>query len=205
MSTAKLNIWITKKGDPCRIDNNPKVPKDPKKPEPIQLFVFVLHCNGEILEWCGQKYVGMQATCGQLEIEIPPGCYIVGAVERPQGRPPLGNHLTHIAVVRANCGDHICVTLFNPTFHFCSHWWLTAAREHAAAGGQALLPQAAVSAMNSATQSITDLLKTIPKDPLTAQMAQIDDAPPPKTTAPEPASSSGAAKSSKGAARKRRK
>src|SRR5262245_43268332 len=89
MSTARLNVWITQQGDPCRIEN--------KK----TLFVHVLHCNGEPLEWCGRKYLHIPARCGHLDIEIPPGCYIVGAVENPQGIPPLGNHLTHVAIVRA--------------------------------------------------------------------------------------------------------
>lgn len=162
MSTARLNIWITKKGDPCRIDNNP---------QPQQLFVYVLHCSGEVLEWCGKKYVGIQARCGHLELEIPVGCYVVGAVENPGGIPPLGNHLTHLAIVRANCGDHICVTLFNPTLHHCAHWFATAMNGHLAAGGQAL-PATLAGPMRNAAQAVEGLVKAIPQDAFTTTQAK---------------------------------
>lgn len=171
MSTAKLNVWITAKGQPCVIDNNPQTFSDPKKPEPIQLFVYVLHCNGEVLEWCGRRYVGMQAKCGHLSVEIPVGCYLVGAVEKPSGRPPLGNHLTHIAIVRANCGDEVCVTLFNPTFHHCAHWLATAMKEHLAAGGQAMQAEA-TAAMRNATRAIDGLVNGLTPDPFTTTQAK---------------------------------
>ena len=40
MSTARLNVWVTALGQPCRID------------AAHQWYVHVLHCNGEILTWC---------------------------------------------------------------------------------------------------------------------------------------------------------
>jgi len=162
MSTANLNVWITKKGNPCRIDDNP---------QKQQLYVYVLHCSGDVLEWCGKKYVGLQAKCGHLSLEIPVGCYIVGAVENPNGIPPLGNQLTHIAIVRANCGDHICVTLFNPTFHHCAHWFLTAMTGHIAAGGEAL-PRDVAAAMRNAAEAVGGLVKAIPQDAFTTTQAQ---------------------------------
>ena len=162
MSTASLNIWITRKGEPCRIDDNP-----PER----QLFVYVLHCNGEVLEWCGKKYVGLQARCGHLELEIPIGSYIVGAVENPSGIPPLGNHLTHIAVVHAGCGDHICVTLFNPTLHHCAHWLQTAIQGHVAAGGQAV-PGALAGHLRNAGEAVERLVREIPQDAFTTTQAR---------------------------------
>src|SRR5947199_183453 len=113
MSTAKLNVWITNFGDPCHIE------------EKERWFVHVLDCEGKVLEWCGKKYSFIPAKCGHLEIEIPPGCYVVFAGHSAQGagRPPFGNRLTHIQVVRANCGDHVCVTLFSPSIWFCGTWF----------------------------------------------------------------------------------
>jgi hypothetical protein len=119
MSTARLNVWVTQVGKPCRIDSE------------RTWFVHILHCNGEILEWCGRRYVNLKTECGHLDVEIPPGCYTVVATWSPSHDPnnvptSLGNHISHLSIVRANCGDHVCVTLFPPTFHFCGIWWLTA-------------------------------------------------------------------------------
>lgn len=159
MSTAKLNVWITEMGKPCRIETRKT------------LFVYVLHCDGTVLEWCGNRYVGLPAKCGHLEIEIPVGCYVVGAVENPSGIPPLGNHLTHIAIVRANCGDHICVTLFNPTLHHCAQWFAAAMGGHLAVGGQALTATVA-RAMTIAADAVGGLVKAIPQDDFTTAHAK---------------------------------
>ena len=54
MSTARLNVWITQRGDPCRIltpDADPKTVDE--------RLVYVLHCNGDPLNWCGTTYVGL--------------------------------------------------------------------------------------------------------------------------------------------------
>lgn len=180
MSTAKLNVWITKKGEPCRIDDNP---------QEKQLYVYVLHCNGQILEWCGTKYVAMQAKCGHWEGEIPVGCYVVGAVENPfTSYTPLGNHLTHIAIVRADCGKEICVTLFNPTYHHCAHWFLTATKKNLTVGGPAL-PQNTTAAMRKALQPLEALVAAIPPDPFTVEMRGVENIPRPRetTAATEPA------------------
>jgi len=119
MSTARLNVWVAQVGRPCRIDSE------------RTWFVHVLHCDGEILEWCDRRYTNLQTKCGQLEVEIPPGCYTVVATWSPNLNDStvptsLGNHISHLAIVRADCGDHVCVTLFPPTFHFCGIWWLQA-------------------------------------------------------------------------------
>jgi hypothetical protein len=161
MCNAKICVSVTAKADPCQIESSQT------------LFVYVLRCNGKVLEWCGRKFVGIPTKCGQVEIEVPPGCYVVGAVENPNGIPPLGNHLTHIQVVRVNCGDTACVTLFNPTYHHCAHWFLTATRDHLAAGGQALPREAAV-ALRNALPALEAVVKAIPQDPFTTEMAKID-------------------------------
>lgn len=167
MSTARLNVWASVIGRPCEIES--------KK----TLYVYVLHCDGRVLEWCGRKYVALPTKCGHLEVEIPPGCYIVGAVENPNGIPPLGNHLTHIQIVRANCGDHVCVTLFNPTLHFCGHWFKTAMTGHAAAGGQGV-PRELTAAMRNAIDAVEKVEALLPQDPMVAQMKGVEAIPRPK-------------------------
>jgi hypothetical protein len=165
MSTAKLNVWVTEVGNPCKIDML------------HQWFVHVLHCDGKLLNWCEQKvYTNLKTKCGHLEIEIPPGCYMVCATWSPaplgQSTPTsLGNHISHLATVRANCGDHVCVTLFPPTFHWCGIWWLTALQETVALKR---LPRGADDAANNAVKAVDALLKLIPPDDFTKNMLEIN-------------------------------
>jgi hypothetical protein len=170
MSTARLNVWVTKVGDPCKIDDQ------------TQWFVHVLHCNGQILRWCNKVYANMPTKCGHLEVDIPPGCYMVCATWSPGATSPvptsLGNHISHLAIIRANCGDHVCVTLFPPTFHWCGIWWLIALRENV----QALQRGGAELARN-AEKAVKDLLASIPADPLAQEMLKIEEKPPSKTGA----------------------
>jgi hypothetical protein len=168
MSTAKLNVWVTEVGDPCRIDMK------------HQWFVHVLHCEGDVLNWCDKVYTNLKTKCGHLEIEIPPGCYMVCATWSPaplgQATPTsLGNHISHLAAVRANCGDHVCVTLFPPTFHWCGIWWLTALKETIQLKR---LPKGADDAARNAVNAVEALLKFIPPDEFTQRMQQISRNPP---------------------------
>lgn len=163
MSTAKLNVWVTAVGDPCKIDME------------HQWFVHVLHCNGKLLSWCDKVYTNLKTKCGHLELEIPPGCYMVCATWSPaqggQVSPTsLGNHISHLAIVRANCGDHVCATLFPPTFHWCGIWWLIALNESISLKR---LPQVANEAARNAVQAVEALLKHIPADELTRNMMEI--------------------------------
>ena len=116
MSTATLNVWITNFGDACHIVDREN------------WFVHITDCNGKVLKWCNRKYSFIRTKCGHVEIEIPPGCYSVfaGHSGRGEGVPPFGNRLTHVQVVRANCGDHICVTLFSPSMWHCGTWFAEA-------------------------------------------------------------------------------
>lgn len=163
MSTAKLDVWVTAVGEPCKIDMK------------YQWYVHVLHCNGEILDWCGRRFVNLVTKCGHLEIEIPPGCYSVCATWSPApagGAVPtsLGNHISHMVIVRANCGDHLCVTLFPPTFHWCSIWWLIAAQDLMK---NKLLPQDAREITQKTIESMEELQRVLPKDEFTERMMKI--------------------------------
>jgi hypothetical protein len=181
VSTATLDVWVTKVGEPCRIDDT------------RTWYVHILHCNGEILEWCGRRYANLPTKCGQLEVQVPPGCYMVVATWSPGASAPvpttLGNHISHLQIVRVNCDEHVCVTLFPPTLHWCGIWWLFALREATTVGGTAM-PQAAQRQAQEAMRAAEAFLKAIPADPLAMQMMKIEQEPRPKGEAVAPKSSS---------------
>lgn len=167
MSTATLNVWITRIGDPCHITD-------------LEYFVTVVDCEGKVLEWCGRKYSFIPAPCGHATIEIPPGCYAVFAGQDPRGIgiPPFGNLLTHVQPVRANCGDHVCVTLFAPTLHFCGTWFQQAVQGIINVGGfkgvEPNLPRAAV-------QAVQALLDKVSTDEFTNNTVGVINQGPPRT------------------------
>lgn len=153
MSTAKLNVWILRRDKRCQIEDR------------FEHFVYVVDCDGNPLVWCGTKYVALKTKCGHLELEVPPGCYFVGAVTNPYSAgdfPPFGNHLTHLAMVRVNCGDHACVTLFDPTAHFCGTWFQKAIDNHLAGGIKGELAIAMKEARPAIARLVTALEKGDP-------------------------------------------
>lgn len=151
MSTARLNVWVTALGQPCRID------------QAHQWYVHVLHCNGEILTWCGQKFTNILTRCGHAEIDVPPGCYVVCATWSPgTSAESLGNHLTHNSIVNVRCGDHACVNLFSPTLHNCGTWFTQGVRDAIQLGR---VDQAVAIRAVDAVQA---LLAQVPQDPFTA-------------------------------------
>lgn len=156
MSTARMNVWITAFGDPCRIEETDK------------WFVHVLHCDGSILEWRGRKFTNIEAPNGHADFKLPPGCYAVCATHSEGSSAAfLGNRLTHVQVVRANCGDHVCVTLFSPTSWNCGTWFVQAVEAAAAAGGVDRRRAAA------AVEAVRGVLADVPPDPFTEAQLQI--------------------------------
>lgn len=171
MSTATLNVWITGIADACHIDD-----KD-------TWFVHITDCTGKPLVWCKKTYTFLKAECGHLEIDIPPGCYTVFAGHNPREvvdkghkrYQPFGNRLTHVQVVRANCGDHVCVTLFSPGMHYCGTWFAQAVKTQYAALEQAnvdvTLARAAVTAVEAFVAKLEpepyalNVLKAVERDP----------------------------------------
>ena len=79
----------------------------------------------------------------------------------------LGNHLTHLQIVRVNCGDHACVTLFPPSLHHCGTWFEHAMQVHAGLG--ALDRDAVADAM----KAIAVVLERVPRDPFTEAMEML--------------------------------
>jgi hypothetical protein len=156
MSTGNLNIWVGEVGEPCRIVG--RIPKGQKQPK--EWFAHILHCDGDILTWCGKAYTNLPTQCGHLEVDVPPGCYVVCATwSEGTGATFLGNHLTHCAVVQVKCGDHACITLFNPTLHSCGSWFLLGLRGAIRFGG---LDRETVQLAEAAAQAVERLLPRVP-------------------------------------------
>lgn len=171
MSTARLNVWIYKKGDACHID------------DATRWFVHITDCHGNVLHWCGRKYAFLPARCGHLEVEIPPGCYTVFASWTPEKEvhpphQPFGNHLTHVQIVRANCGDHVCVNLFQPTGHYCGTWWDKTLTAYTPVFEAARLDLNLARAAQTATAKF---VATLEPDPYAVNVARLIAEGPPKT------------------------
>jgi hypothetical protein len=111
MGLGNLNIWIRYEPDitwSCRVDTvNP-------------WYVTIKDCTGRILEWCGRVYRRIPTKCGHIEIEVPPGCYILSAIGYATG----SNTFTAPAFVVVNCGETVCVNLLAPIVHNCG-WYFT--------------------------------------------------------------------------------
>jgi hypothetical protein len=62
---------------------------------------------------------------GHVTFEVPPGCYMVTASLHvwtgfsPGKEALLGNLTTHKAMVNVSCGEHACVTVYQPTGIHC--------------------------------------------------------------------------------------
>jgi hypothetical protein len=186
MGTARLNVWVTEIAKACRIEQPFFYPTHGRL---SKSYVHVLHCDGTILEWCGTKYRDLETDCGHVEIEVPPGCYMVCATlgpaeastkapkakPKPEGGRPssLGNHISHVAVVRVDCDDHACVTLFQPDMHFCGVWWLTALKHQLDVG---------LEVDKGAIRAIEGVLEALPQNPLTKNMMALSEEPQPRRT-----------------------
>ncbi len=120
MGLAKLNVFVSGVDDPCSVDNG-------------TWYVTIYDCDGNVLQWCGRKYVVMRAPCGHLEVEIPPGCYYIkavwGFVVVTPGLVFRVNHFTDAAIVQACCEKTTCVKLFNPSAHRCGYIYVRAIRD----------------------------------------------------------------------------
>jgi hypothetical protein len=115
MGLAKLQIWINSEGDPCKISERDEHDNSP-------WVVAIWHCDGDLLEWCGKKYYNMVAKCGHLEVDVPPGCYVIRAADGmsiSKDGQVVGNHWSDHAVVTACCDENTCITLFAPSAHSC--------------------------------------------------------------------------------------
>lgn len=124
MGMAKLNIWISGIDDPCTVSDR-------------TWYVTIYQCDGNVLEWCGRRYVVLPARCGHLEVEVPPGCYYIKAVWSyavvEPGEVYRANHFTDPAIVQARCEEPTCVKIFAPSAHRCGLIYLRVVAELAKA------------------------------------------------------------------------
>jgi hypothetical protein len=140
VSTSTLDVWITNLGEPCTIASDSGLPH--------AWVVAVSHCDGRVLNWsegryrhhsddpwtripshtppgsttAGTFYESIPTLDGHVEIELPPGCYVVRASMHTWFTNGLlyGNWATERAIVQACCGEEVCATLYAPSAIACS-------------------------------------------------------------------------------------
>jgi len=147
MGMAKLNIWVSEVGDPCKMSSR-------------TWYVNIYNCDGYILEWCQKRYSVLPAKCGHLEVELPPGKYLINAVWGywiDEKDVIHGNHFTHNAIVHAICEKTKCVTLFTPKAHVCGIIFRLALKDLVK---QDLIPRAVVKNFDKALEEV---LRHIPE------------------------------------------
>jgi hypothetical protein len=140
MSTSILNVWISNLGEPCTITN------DAASGIPHAWVVAVSHCDGTVLNWsegryrfhhddswasiplhtppggaAGWWYDSVPTLDGHVEIEVPPGCYVLRGSMHTWFINGLlyGNWATDHAIVQACCGHEVCPTLYAPSAPAC--------------------------------------------------------------------------------------
>ncbi len=122
MGLGKLNIWIRyEKGVTwsCRVDTENWPPWNGWK-------VTIKDCTGRILEWCGKRYSLIGPTKhGHLEVEVPPGSYIISALSGATGC----NTYTAPAYVQVGCDECVCVNLLAPIQHYCAWYYIAGVRQ----------------------------------------------------------------------------
>jgi hypothetical protein len=111
VGVAKVDVWIADIADPCKISN-------------ATWYVTVTDCRNRVIEWCRKAYEAMPAECGHIEIELPPGCYLVfGALNvwQPPPEPgwPSSNYFTHTGILTLTCEESACLRLYAPLFRNC--------------------------------------------------------------------------------------
>jgi hypothetical protein len=140
MSTAKLNVWITRVGDPWSIANESAI-------APYKWEVAVLSCGG-VVNWSEGRYRhhsedrwvpikphtmpgdaregwwfdNIPALDGHVEIELPPGSYVViASLHNWFADGELwGNWVTDHGIVHVSCGQEACTTLYVPSEWRCA-------------------------------------------------------------------------------------
>lgn len=122
MGFSRLNVFVSATDDPCGLDTR-------------TWYITIYNCDGSVLDWCGKRYVVMQAPCGHLEVDIPPGCYYIKAVwgftTVVPGLVYRVNHFTDAAIITACCEQPVCVKLFNPSVHRCGYIYVKALEDMA--------------------------------------------------------------------------
>jgi hypothetical protein len=100
MGLAKLNIWV--RDETCKVLNLEVEGFD---------WVDVKSCQGELI-----KRVYLPLGEAHVEIEVPPGCYILGGniCEMPKFNETIDQ-----TMVIVGCGQELCVNLIVPVVSTC--------------------------------------------------------------------------------------
>jgi hypothetical protein len=93
---AILDIWITKPGDPCYVDDS-------------HWTIRVSDCHGMPYHWASRDYSQLPAPQGHWAGAIPPGTYVVQAAGKDAKGSPL---LTDHAIAHVGCEGSACVFLY---------------------------------------------------------------------------------------------
>ena len=93
---AILNVWISKPGDPCYVDDR-------------EWFVNIYDGHGQIYEHAGTVYGSLPAPQAWWAGTIPPGCYVVQATSKDaNGKDIKTDH----AIAEVGCEGFVCVRLY---------------------------------------------------------------------------------------------
>jgi hypothetical protein len=117
MGNGKLNIWVRYEPEvtwSCRVDDK------------NEWYVTIKDCTGRIVERCGKPMSWIGPTeCGHLEVEVPPGCYVMSAISRATS----SNIFTAPAFAQVGCGETACVNLLAPIAHDCAWYSIAGLRQ----------------------------------------------------------------------------
>src|SRR5215468_10420180 len=91
--SAVLDVWIAKPGDASLVDDD-------------EWLVRVFDARGIIFQWAGNTYDNLLAPHAHWAGTIPPGCYVVQAVNAQSGI-----NTDHV-IVTVGCEGNVCVRLF---------------------------------------------------------------------------------------------
>lgn len=151
MGMARVNVWVSEMDDPCGVSQR-------------TWYVTFYDCHGRVLQHCGTRYLLMPAPCGHLDVEVPPGCYLVKAVWGYSvvvpGQVYRVNHFTDAGIVEACCDEHTCIKLFNPSVHRCGTIYALAVNDLVRHG---LVPTAQGQELGDRINAVNALVQGEPK------------------------------------------
>jgi hypothetical protein len=109
MGLATLNVWIRDRKEPCNISEEP------------DWQVAIVDCHRRLVKWCDIPNPA-PTRCGQAEIRLPPGCYIVFGVKAWDiiGHGEFyGRDVTNATFVSISCDDTACIQLYTSEEMMC--------------------------------------------------------------------------------------
>lgn len=100
MGMAKLNIWVSAPNEPCQTYDG-------------DCLIHIFDCDLQPLKWGGRIYKDLKAKYGHLEIDVPPGCYlIIAQIIIGPIKEEYYKITSHSAVIQARCDEVTCTKLY---------------------------------------------------------------------------------------------